>query len=234
MRSSSKTAQREWRQSPNQSMKPTAGKIRKLKLESRKLKNDLAFSGGSPTLSRKGWQARNMKLCVFFLITSLLATNALGGSDGFSGIKCGSDIPKALIGKRMSNETVVVLEKRHADLGLKDLGADEISNRLNCVSWSICGSEYMTLEDESIVRDVLKVPPHSKTSPLFLGTCEMNGKEGKDIVVAILDNEKETDASALPAKVAWKIDQKNMKFVSVPIEGLRCPRTGVITSDGGL
>lgn len=175
-----------------------------------------------------------MKLGTFFLVTSSLVTNAFGGSDGFGGIKCGSDIPKALIGKHMSNETIVVLEKRHADLGLKHLGADEISNRLNCISWSICGAEYMILEDGSVVRDVLKVPAHSKTSPEFLGMCEMNGKEGKDIVVAILDNEKETDANALPAKVAWKIDQKNMKFVSLPIEGLRCPRSGVTTLDGGL
>jgi hypothetical protein len=87
---------------------------------------------------------------------------------------------------------------------------------------------------ESIARDVLKVPPHSKTSPLFIGTCEMSGKESKDIVVAILDNEKETNASALTAKAAWKIDQKEMKFVSVPVECLRCPRSGVITLDGGL
>ena len=58
----------------------------------------------------------------------------------------------------------------------------------------------MLLQDGSIARDVLKVPPHSKTSPLFIGTCEMNGKESKDIVVAILDNEKETGASALTAK----------------------------------
>ena len=87
------------------------------------------------------------------------------------------------------------------------------------------------MEDESFVRDVLKVPPHSKTSPFFIGSCELNGKENKDILVAILDNEKETGASALAAKVAWKIDQKKMKFVSIPVEGLRCPRTGVSTSD---
>ena len=67
----------------------------------------------------------------------------------------------------------------------------------------------MLLQDRSIVRDVLKVPPHSKTSPEFLGACEVNGKENKDLVVAILDNEKESGASALPAKVAWKVDQKN-------------------------
>src|SRR4029077_2779539 len=154
---------------------------------------------------------------------------------GFSAIRCGADdVAKALIGKKMSNERIVVLEKRHADLGLKDLGASEISDRLSCISWLICGSEFMLLEDESIVRDVLKVPPHSKTAPLFIGTCEMNGKESKDIVVAILDNEKGTSSSVLTAKVAWKIDQKEMKFVSVPVEGLRCPRSGVITLDGGL
>jgi hypothetical protein len=171
---------------------------------------------------------------ILLLVTGLLVTSAFAGSDGFSGIQCGSDIAKALTGKRMSNERVADLEKRHADLGLKDLGASEISDRLSCISWLICGTEFMLLQDESIARDVLKVPPHSKTSPLFFGRCEMSGKESKDIVVAILDNEKDTSASVLTAKVAWKIDQKEMKFVSVPVEGLRCPRSGVITSDGGL
>jgi hypothetical protein len=65
-------------------------------------------------------------------------------------------------------------------------------------------SEFFFLEDESFVRDVLKILPHSKTSPFFIGSCELNGKESKDIFVAILDNEKATDASALTAKVAWK------------------------------
>jgi hypothetical protein len=175
-----------------------------------------------------------MKFGILLLVTGLLLADVFGGSDGFNGIQCGSDIAKALTGKRMSNQRVADLEKRHADLGLKDLGGDEISDRLSCTSWLICGSEFMLLEDESFVRDVLKVPAHSKTSPLFIGTCEMNGKKSKDILVAILDNEKETGASVLTAKVAWKIDQKKMKFVSLSVEGLRCPRSGVNTSDGGL
>jgi len=175
-----------------------------------------------------------MKPGILLLVTGLLVANVFGGSDGFSSIQCGSDIAKALTGKRISNERIADLEKRHADLALKDLGASEISDRLSCISWLICGSEFMLLQDGSIAGDVLKVPPHSKTSPLFIGTCEMNGKESKDILVAILDNEKETDAKALTAKVAWKIDQKKMKFVSVPVEGLRCPRSGVITLDSSL
>ena len=177
--------------------------------------------------------AGNMKLVILLFVTGLLVTNAFGGSDAFDGVKCGSDIPKALTGKRMSNQRVADLEKKHAELGLKDLGGDEISEHLSCTSWLICGSEFMLLEDESFVRDVLNVPQHSKTSPLFIGSCELNGKESKDILVAILDNEKATDASALSAKIAWKIDQKKMKFISVPVEGLRFPRTGVNTSDSG-
>ena len=37
---------------------------------------------------------------------------------------------KALLGRTMSNETIIVLEERHKDLGLKDVGASEISDRL--------------------------------------------------------------------------------------------------------
>ena len=40
-------------------------------------------------------------------------------------------------------------------------------------------------------------------------------------------------AHLLPAKVAWKIDEKTKKFVSLPTKGLRCPRNGIITADGG-
>lgn len=52
-----------------------------------------------------------MKLGLLVLVTPLFAIDAFGGSDGFDGINCGSDIEKALIGRRMSNERVVELEK---------------------------------------------------------------------------------------------------------------------------
>lgn len=162
-----------------------------------------------------------------------MANSALARSDdGFDSIHCGSDIAKALVGKHMSDDTVVVLEKRHQDLGLKDTGADEINDRLNTISWLICGQEFLVLENGSVVADVIKIPQHSKTSPEFMSMCEINGKE--EVVFAILDNEKETDEKTLPAKVAWKIDVKKAKFVSLPVEGLRCSRDGIITTDGGM
>jgi len=100
-----------------------------------------------PILCDEGVAATGLKFGFLLLVTGLLVTNAFGGSDGFSDIQCGSDIAKALTGKRMSNERIADLEKRHADLGLKDLGADEISDRLSCISWLICGSEFMLLQD---------------------------------------------------------------------------------------
>ena len=172
---------------------------------------------------------------ILILASLLFFQSAFAGSDGFSAIRCGAnDIAKALIGKKMSNERIVDLEKRHEDLGLKDLGATEISDQLSCISWLICGSEFMLLEDESTVRDVLKVPAHSKKSPLFIGTCDINGKATKAIVVAILNTETESGAATLPAQIAWKMDEKKTKFVSLSTEGLRCPRSGIITLDGGL
>jgi hypothetical protein len=50
-------------------------------------------------------------------------------ADEFQNLKCGTDIPKAMIGKPSSNEPVVETEKKYRALGLKGLGGDEISPR---------------------------------------------------------------------------------------------------------
>src|SRR5437016_6145250 len=86
----------------------------------------------------------------------LLLSGAAQAKDAFDGVACGANISSALIGKPMSNEPVAAIEGRHKALALKDLGGDEISDRLTTISWLICGSEYMFLVDShSIVRDVL-------------------------------------------------------------------------------
>ena len=74
----------------------------------------------------------------------------------------------AVVGRTMPNEKVAVIEERHRDLGLKDLGGTEISDRLFLISWRICEDEYALLEDRDVVRDVLKFPKHSKDSPNLL------------------------------------------------------------------
>jgi hypothetical protein len=131
----------------------------------------------------------------------------------------------------MSNEKVVALEERHKDLGLKDLGGTEISDRLFLISWRICGDEYVLLEDQDVVRDVLKSPKHSKESPQFIGSCQLNGHDAPGTAIGVLKNEEGVET--LPAVIAWTIDEKQKKFVKLETEGLRCSRNGIITADGG-
>src|SRR5215470_14077890 len=135
-----------------------------------------------------------MKKIISALIPLLLFCGTLYAVDEFAAVKCGSDIPAALIGKRISNEPVVAAEARHKDLDLKDLGADEINEHMNTISWRICGNEYMVLESNSVIRDVIQFPPHSKSSPEISGPCVQNGVAIKEAVVGVLG-----------AKQAWKI-----------------------------
>lgn len=154
-------------------------------------------------------------------------------ADEFRNVKCGADIPSAMIGQRSSNGTVMKIEAKYRALGLKHLGADETSDNLSSINWLICGSEYIVLEDrKDIVRDVLPFPSHSKKTPAFSGFCKLNGREAPDIFVAVLN--AETSGDLLPALSAWKIDLKAAKFVKASTEGLRCPRSGIYTVDGGL
>lgn len=171
-------------------------------------------------------------ILILMLVIPLFCMTSIYGADGFDSIRCGSDIRKALLGRKMSNETIVALEERHKNLGLKDLGASEISDRLNVISWRICGEEYVLLEDKHAVRDVLKFPKHSKDSPAFIGSCRLNGHDVLGTAIGVLKNEN--GGASLPAMSAWKIDDKQMKFVELKTEGLRCSRDGIITADGGL
>ena len=132
----------------------------------------------------------------------------------------------------MSNENIVVLEQKHKDLGLKDLGASEISDRITVISWRICGDEYILLEENEVVRDVLKFPEHSKASAQFVGSCQLNDHDLAGTAIGVLKNEPGVEM--LPAVAAWKIDDKHMKFVQLQTDGLRCSGDGIITADDGL
>jgi len=171
-------------------------------------------------------------LAIFTPVLALVWGSSMSAADGFDSVHCGSDVRKALVGHKMSNEPVAALEERHKDLGLKDLGASEVSDRLSLISWRICGEEYVLLEDKDVVRDVLKFPKHSKDSPQFIGSCQSNGQKVPGTAIGVLKNEHGVEM--LSAETAWKIDEKQNKFVELQTEGLRCSRDGIITADGGL
>jgi hypothetical protein len=171
-------------------------------------------------------------VAILVLVVSLFCASSTCYADGFDSVRCGSDVRKSLLGRTMRNEKIVAIEERHKDLGLKDLGGTEISDRLFLISWRICGDEYVLLEDKDVVRDVLKFPKHSKDSPQFIGSCQLNGHDLPGTAIGVLKNEN--GVQILPAVIAWRIDDKQMKFVELKTEGLRCSRDGIITADGGL
>lgn len=170
-------------------------------------------------------------ILTLMLVVLLFYGSSVCFADGFESVHCGSDVRKALLGRKMSNEKVVVLEEKHKDLALKDLGGQEISDRLFLISWLICGDEYVLLEDKDVVRDILKFPKHSKDSPEFIGSCQSNGQDLPGTAIGVLKNEDGVEK--LPAVTAWKIDEKQLKFVELKTEGLRCSRDGIVTGDGG-
>ncbi len=177
---------------------------------------------------------------ILFLL--ILVCGTAWARDQFEGIKCGSDIPKALAGKHASNEAVAAVEARHKDLGLQSLGGSEISERLSLESWQICGSEYELLVNTrtELIRDVLPFPAHSKSSPMFIGRCQAGGTEMPRTVVAVLNNSAGYDArdeklakTMLQATAAWSIDETTAKFAKQATENLACPLDGIVTVDGG-
>ena len=107
-------------------------------------------------------------VAIFVLVLSLLCGTSICDADGFDSVHCGADVQKTLLGSTMTNEKVSVIEERHTDLGLKDLGGTEISDRLFLISWRICGEEYALLKDQGVVRDVLKFPSIRRTPPNLL------------------------------------------------------------------
>ncbi len=164
------------------------------------------------------------------LVALLTAAHGVSAKDAFDAVKCDGDVARALVGQKIGNEPVAAIEKRHAAIGLKDEGGDEISDSVFYQSWTICGGSYHVLERGDIVRDVVRTE-HSKTAPEFVGACEAGGKPVDGTVLAILD--ASGSGAMLSAKSAWRIDEKKTKFVAIDAAGLTCARSGIATADGG-
>jgi hypothetical protein len=66
----------------------------------------------------------------------------------------------------------------------------------------------------------------------FVEKCQLDGKDVPDAVIAILDNSQKNKPTGyfaqimLPVKIAWRIDERLEKFISMPIEHLSCAISG--------
>ncbi len=163
--------------------------------------------------------------------------------DEFSALRCGEDVVSALIGKPVCNGRVVSIEAAHSDIGLQHTGASEVKDGLSLVGWKICGVEYQLLTAKRI-HDAIRFPSHSRRQPAFFGKCTLNGKELSDAVIAVLDNPEPRsptepryspeDTMLLAVIAAWRVDEMHLRLVTLPTEGLQCPRGGIYTIDGGM
>jgi len=173
---------------------------------------------------------RQTLYALFAAFVLILAARSSWAADAFDGVRCDADVGKALVGKKIKNEPVAAIEKRHAAIGLKYEGGDEIAESLFYQSWIVCDASFHLLQRHDVVSDAVHAD-HSKTAPSFLGTCTVDGKETPYPVLAILDP-RGADGT-LHAKTAWRIDERNAKFVAMDAKGLACPRAGIATADGG-
>jgi hypothetical protein len=167
---------------------------------------------------------------MLLLLVLLAFAPACWAEDGFGSVTCGGDIPKALVGKKLSNEPDSAVENRHKNLALKDLGGDEITDDLFLSTWTICGSDYMLTLKRGVVSDVLKMPAYAGAEKEFDGDCTKAKTPVPGVIVGILVDQPGSDA--LPAKTAWKLDEKTGKFTFIPADGLTCARHDILFPDG--
>lgn len=173
-------------------------------------------------------------------VAVVLAIRDVHARDAFDDVKCGGLVANALVGKHLGNGPVAATEKKHADLGLKHEGSDEISDSLTYEAWTLCGGSYHLLVRGDVIRGVVRAD-HSRSAPAFLGTCEANGSPTSYQVFAILKtpdtassgHASPDDKTLMPAETAWRIDESSAKFIQTSPSGLMCPRQGTSTVDGG-
>ncbi len=165
----------------------------------------------------------------FLLLVLLALTPACWAEDGFGSVTCEGNIPTALIGKKLSNEPDSAVENRNTNLGLKDLGGDEINDDLFLSTWTICGSEYLLMLKRGVVSDVLNMPAHAGSEKEFDGACTKNNMPVSGVIVGTLVDRPGSDT--LSAKTAWKLDEKTGKFTSISVDGLMCARHDILFPD---
>jgi hypothetical protein len=157
----------------------------------------------------------------------LLSTPRASAADEFESVRCGADVVKAVVGRKMSRTTVSALESAHKDLGLKNLGGDGMpEDPYSLVEWQLCQSVVVFLVDHrsrrGVITDAVVLPDDLKDLPQALpgADCQRQGKLAEQELFVLLDKGPRT--ARAPARKAWRIDLTSMKFVGVASDGLSC------------
>ena len=172
------------------------------------------------------WESR-MRVVVFLLAMASLSTHAAGAEKSFDGITCQSNISSALVGRHMPNERAASIEERYKSIRLKDIGAfgmEAEGDPWTLISWEICGREYLLLERQDVVKDVLasEIPPGGPHAQI--ASCAADGSKLPGTGVAFVERDEKKWPRAV--KSAWLIDDKKIKFVKVTANEIVCTPFG--------
>ncbi|HKS07279.1 MAG TPA: hypothetical protein VJR92_13310 [Gemmatimonadaceae bacterium] len=164
--------------------------------------------------------------------------------DAFANVRCGENVVHALVGQAAGRARMAALEAAHTDIKLQGAGGFPITDSLFLTGWMMCDNEYQFLTYARRYVDGIQFPAHSRRQPAFMGACTENGKPVNGVVLAVLDNPlpraigeppyAPSDTTSLAATSAWRVDVDARRFVALQTNGLRCPRGGIVTRDGGM
>ncbi len=158
---------------------------------------------------------------VMVMLAGLALPAAAKPPEDWNGIQCGSDIAKALVGRKLHDAPVAETEKKYAPLGLKDLGADEVTEGLNIVAWQVCGAVVLVLTTGTLVKDALALPVSANKSPPLLSDCTLSGKKLEHVLPLFKSGD---DGKAGAVEQAWAVNLTTQKFVVQETAGLLCHR----------
>ena len=148
------------------------------------------------------------------LLTMLLAVigaQCLAQEGSFDGITCQTNILKTLVGRHMPNAKVADIESRYRGIHLKYLGGFGLPEDPYFLgTWLICGTEYLVLEKQSIVRDVLQSPLPFERAQSVLADC--TAEKGPHWTTAVIFLPESRGQPPWSVEELWVIDEGNLKF----------------------
>jgi hypothetical protein len=161
------------------------------------------------------------------LLSLIISLASIVAADEFTGLKCGDNIAQKLIGRKSKNERVVVIEERHKDLGLKDLGASMGDDEsISYITWQICDSRYAFIMKDGRIKDVYKFPATDSGNLEFMGPCKVGVETTPEYYVGILQGSG-SDSLLTPIALS-KISEQTLKFEPESPNKFKCYRANEI------
>ena len=176
---------------------------------------------GRIIVGRHDPRMRLINTTLLAMLLAVIGAQCLAQERSFDGITCQTNIPKALVGRHMPNAKVADIESRYRGIHLKYLGGFGLpEDPYFFGTWLICGTEYLVLEKQSIVRDVLQSPLLFERAQSVLADC--TAEKGPHWTTAVIFLPESRGQPPWSVEELWVIDEANLKFRRVHDGRVNC------------